>query len=122
MARAPHRSSLPGVTAIDWLIVAFCLLLALYGYAQGFIVGIMSLVGFVAGALIGTRLAPLLLSGGSHSQYAPLFGLLGAYLLGCRDLQIDFKKGALLRVDVDRFHGEPRGVLKWMLIPKLAGA
>jgi len=82
MARAPHRSSLPGVTAIDWLIVAFCLLLALYGYAQGFIVGIMSLVGFVAGALIGTRLAPLLLSGGSHSQYAPLFGLLGALFAG----------------------------------------
>jgi phosphohistidine phosphatase len=53
--------------------------------------------------------------------HEPLFGLLSAYLLGCRELQIDFKKGALLRVDVDRFHGEPRGVLKWMLVPRLAG-
>jgi S1-C subfamily serine protease len=70
------------MTALDWVIVGFCLLLALYGYMQGFIVGILSLVGFAIGAFIGTRVAPLLLSGGSHSQYAPLFGLLGALLAG----------------------------------------
>lgn len=70
------------MTAVDWVIVAFCVLLAVYGYLQGFIVGAMSLVGFAVGAFIGTRLAPLLLSGGSRSQYAPLFGLLGALLAG----------------------------------------
>jgi S1-C subfamily serine protease len=70
------------VTGLDWVIVAFCLLLATYGYLQGFIVGVLSLVGFAVGALIGTRLGPLLLPGGSHSQYAPLFGLLGALLAG----------------------------------------
>jgi S1-C subfamily serine protease len=70
------------VTGIDWLIVAFAVLLAMYGYAQGFIVGALSLVGFGLGAVLGTRLAPLILPGGSHSQYAPLFGLLGALLAG----------------------------------------
>ncbi len=70
------------MTAIDWLIVAFTVLLALYGYMQGFIVGVMSLVGFAIGAFLGTRLGPLLLPGGSHSQYAPLFGLVGALLAG----------------------------------------
>jgi len=70
------------VTAVDLVIVAFCLLLALYGYMQGFIVGVLSLIGFGAGALIGTRLGPLVLPGGAHSQYAPLFGLLGALLAG----------------------------------------
>lgn len=70
------------MTAIDWGIVAFTVLLAVYGYSQGFIVGILSLVGFGLGAFIGTRLAPLVLPGGSHSQYAPLFGLLGALLAG----------------------------------------
>jgi len=70
------------MTTIDWVIVAFCVLLAMYGYMQGFIVGVMSLVGFGVGAFIGTRLGPLLLSGGAHSQYAPLFGLLGALLAG----------------------------------------
>jgi S1-C subfamily serine protease len=70
------------VTSIDWVIVAFIVLLALYGYLQGFIVGALSLGGFAVGAFLGTRLAPLILPGGSHSQYAPLFGLLGALLAG----------------------------------------
>ncbi len=70
------------MTGIDWLIVAFTALLAFYGYLQGFIVGGLSLLGFALGAFIGTRIGPLLLPGGSHSQYAPLFGLLGALLAG----------------------------------------
>ncbi len=70
------------MTTIDWLIVAFCVLLALYGFLQGFIVGALSLLGFALGAFIGTRVGPLLLPQGSHSQYAPLFGLLGALLAG----------------------------------------
>ena len=70
------------MTEVDWLIVAFTVLLALYGYAQGFIVGALSLVGFGVGAFLGSHLGPLVLSGGSHSQYAPLFGLLGALLAG----------------------------------------
>jgi S1-C subfamily serine protease len=70
------------MTAVDWVIVAFCVLLAVYGYLQGFIVGVLSLIGFGIGAFIGTRVGPLLLPGGSHSQYAPLFGLLGALLAG----------------------------------------
>jgi S1-C subfamily serine protease len=70
------------VTKVDWLIVAFTVLLAMYGYAQGFLVGALSLVGFGIGAFLGTRLAPLVLPAGAHSQYAPLFGLLGALLAG----------------------------------------
>lgn len=70
------------VTKIDWLILGFTALLALYGYVQGFIVGALSLAGFALGAFLGTRLGPLLLPGGSRSEYAPLFGLLGALLAG----------------------------------------
>lgn len=70
------------MTAIDWLIVAFTALLAFYGYLQGLIVGGLSLAGFAIGAFIGTRLGRLLLPSGSHSEYAPLFGLLGALLVG----------------------------------------
>jgi S1-C subfamily serine protease len=70
------------VTTVDWLILAFTVLLAFYGYLQGFIVGLLSLIGFALGAFLGTRLAPLLLPSGSHSQYAPLFGLVGALLVG----------------------------------------
>jgi hypothetical protein len=70
------------VTEVDWLILAFTVVLALYGYAQGFIVGALSLLGFGIGAFIGSHLGPLVLPGGSHSTYAPLFGLLGALLAG----------------------------------------
>lgn len=70
------------MTGIDWLIVVFTALLAVYGFVQGFIVGVLSLLGFAIGAFVGTRLGPILLPGGDHSQYAPLFGLLGALLAG----------------------------------------
>ena len=70
------------MTTLDWLIVAFTAVLALYGYLQGFIVGALSLGGFALGAFLGARLGPLLLSDGAHSQYAPLFGLVGALLTG----------------------------------------
>ena len=49
------------MTGIDWIIVAFALLMALQGSRSGFIVGALSLAGFVAGAFIGTRVGPLLL-------------------------------------------------------------
>ena len=52
------------MTAIDWVIVGFTALLAFYGYLQGFIVGVLSLVGFAVGAFLGTRLGPLLLPAG----------------------------------------------------------
>src|SRR2546421_368250 len=55
--------------------------MGIWGYAQGLIVGALSLAGFVGGAYIGSRLRPLILSNGSHSPYAPLFALTGAFLL-----------------------------------------
>jgi S1-C subfamily serine protease len=70
------------VTGLDWVIVAFCALLAVFGYAQGFIVAGLSLVGFAIGALLGSRLGPLVLNGGAHNTYAALFGLIGALLIG----------------------------------------
>jgi hypothetical protein len=70
------------VTPLDWIIVAFTLVMAAWGYAQGLIVGALSLAGFAGGALLGSRLGPLLLEEGSASPYAPLFALGGALLVG----------------------------------------
>src|SRR5215210_1976444 len=70
------------MTAIDWIIVAFTLLMAGWGYSQGLIVGALSLAGFVTGAVLGSRLGPLLVDKGSKSPYAPLFALIGALLIG----------------------------------------
>ncbi len=71
-----------GVTTVDWLIVVWVAILALFGLRQGFIVGVLSFGGFAVGAFIGTRLGPLLLPQGSASPYAPAFGLIGALLAG----------------------------------------
>jgi S1-C subfamily serine protease len=70
------------MTVLDWSIVAFTVALALWGYRQGLIVGVLTLVGFGAGALAGSRLGPLLLNQGSESPYAPLLAALGALLVG----------------------------------------
>jgi S1-C subfamily serine protease len=70
------------VTQVDWIILGLAVLLAFFGYRQGFIVGVLSFAGFVLGAFLGTRLGPLLLPEGSASPYAPAFGLVGALLGG----------------------------------------
>ncbi|HYB23905.1 MAG TPA: CvpA family protein, partial [Solirubrobacteraceae bacterium] len=70
------------MTQLDWLIVAFASVLAIFGFRQGFIVGALSFCGFVVGAFLGTRLAGLALAQGSASPYAPAFGLFGALLGG----------------------------------------
>jgi trypsin-like peptidase/colicin V production protein len=70
------------LSILDWVILGFTGLLALYGYAQGFVVGALSLIGFAVGAFLGTRIAPLLLHSGDRSTYAPLFTLVGALLVG----------------------------------------
>ncbi len=53
--------------------------------------------------------------------HEPAMGLLTGFLLGAPELQVEFKKGAIVRVDVPSLGPRPRGVLKWMLAPKLAG-
>src|SRR3954451_21116641 len=70
------------MTAIDWIIVAFTVLMALWGYSQGLVVGALSLAGFIGGAFLGARIGPLVLQGGARSPYAPLFALTGAFLIG----------------------------------------
>ena len=50
----------------------------------------------------------------------PQFEHLAGFLLGHSNLKIDFKKGAILRVDIESFGAEPRGILRWCLTAKLA--
>lgn len=70
------------MTAVDWIIVLFAAALAVWGYRQGFLVGALSLAGFVGGAVLGARLGPAFLAEGSESPYAPATALLGGVLLG----------------------------------------
>lgn len=51
----------------------------------------------------------------------PSISEIAAYLLGCSNLQIDFKKGALLRIGIESFNARPRGILRGYLTPRLSG-
>jgi S1-C subfamily serine protease len=70
------------VTALDWIIVGFTLAMGFWGYSQGLIVGALSLAGFAVGAILGARIAPLLLDEGAKSPYAPLVTLICAAVVG----------------------------------------
>ncbi len=70
------------MSAVDLIIIAFTLLMAVWGYSQGLLVGALSLCGFAGGALIGSRLGPLVLEEGSRSPFAPLVTLVAALILG----------------------------------------
>lgn len=106
------------MTPIDWLIAVFAALMALWGYAQGLVVGALSLLGFAAGAFAGSRLGPVLLEDGSHSPYAPLFALIGALFLGALAASVLEVLGFQLR----RRFGDGLGVLDGLGGALLVGA
>jgi phosphohistidine phosphatase SixA len=55
------------------------------------------------------------------SGHEPLLSAVYAYLLGSSSIQVDVKKGSLGRIDVEKLNSAPRGVLRWLIYPKLAG-
>jgi phosphohistidine phosphatase len=54
--------------------------------------------------------------------HEPLFSALASWMLGSTRSMIDFRKAALVRIDFETLGAEPRGVLRWMITPKLAEA
>ncbi len=66
------------MTRLDWIILGVVAGTALLGLAQGLTLSVLSAAGVVVGALVGARVAPHLLPGGSESPYTPLVALLGA--------------------------------------------
>ncbi len=90
------------MTWVDWVVVAFAALLAIRGAQQGFVAGALALVGLVAGAIVGGRLASALLESGNHSRYAPLIALGGGLLLVVLFQALGLRIGLELRSEVLR--------------------
>ncbi len=51
--------------------------------------------------------------------HEPLFSSAVAYLLGSTREMVHFRKGALVRIDVETLGAEPAGVLQWMITPRV---
>jgi S1-C subfamily serine protease len=66
------------LTVVDWIALAVVLFSAFGGWRRGLILSALSLVGLVAGAYLGSRVAPHLLDGGAQSRWSPLASLVGA--------------------------------------------
>src|SRR5262245_60247540 len=66
------------MTRLDWILLGVIAVAALVGLRKGLVAGMLAISGIVAGAVVGARLAKIVLPGGSHSPYAPLIGLAGA--------------------------------------------
>jgi phosphohistidine phosphatase len=54
--------------------------------------------------------------------HEPLFSRTVAWMLGSTRDIVEFRKGALVRIDFSAVGPEPRGVLQWMLTAKIASA
>ena len=52
----------------------------------------------------------------------PQFDQLAPYLLGASHLAVDFKKGAIMRIDIESFGARPKGTLCWYLTAKLSSS
>src|SRR5215468_5891813 len=58
------------MTPVDWVALGLVLLAAVGGAVQGLVWSGLSLAGLLAGAFLGGRLVPLLLTNGTSSRYA----------------------------------------------------
>ncbi len=52
--------------------------------------------------------------------HEPLFSSTVAWLLGSTHQIVDFRKAALVRIDLHSFSPQPHGILQWMLTPKIS--
>lgn len=86
------------MTLIDWSIILFVLALGGWGFRQGAVIGISSLVGFLAGTYIGTNLAGKLLENGNESPYTPLFALAVALVVGAIVAELTLTLGFRVRI------------------------
>jgi S1-C subfamily serine protease len=85
------------VTPVDWVALGLVLLAAVGGAVQGLVWSGLSLAGLLAGAFLGGRMVPLLLTNGSSSQYAPVVALIAAVLLAVTFEVAGSTVGAIIR-------------------------
>jgi phosphohistidine phosphatase len=52
--------------------------------------------------------------------HEPLFSAAVAHFLGSTRSMVNFRKGALIRIDFEGVGNSPAGVLQWMITPKVA--
>lgn len=67
---------------VDLIIAGLIIGMAAWGFAQGLTVRMLALLGFAIGAVLGSRIGPLVLADGLDSTYAPIVALPAALIAG----------------------------------------
>jgi S1-C subfamily serine protease len=68
--------------AVDLIVIAWVAVSAVLGARRGLVANVLGLAGFAIGAIVGARIAPHLLSGGSSSTWLPFASMIGALVGG----------------------------------------
>jgi S1-C subfamily serine protease len=84
----------------DWLdvfLVLSVVAFAFSGYRQGFLVGVLSFVGFLGGAVLGAKIAPSLIQGLDSNSSRALIGILIVFVVASLGQVAASALGAVLR-------------------------
>src|SRR5690349_19743674 len=116
---------------LDLILVAVCIGFAISGYRQGFLIGVLSFVGFLGGGVLGAKYAPSLhqaISG--PDSRSPLFALLVVFVAATIGQLAATAIGLALRrritwepaQRVDAFGGAIVSVVSVLLVAWLVGS
>jgi len=100
---------------LDLVLIALACAFAVAGYRQGFIIGVLSFVGFTGGALVGIYLAPgLAMTLTSRQNVQAVLAIIGVFAAAVAGMLVASAFGVLLR---SRVTGRPS-----TLIDSIGGA
>jgi S1-C subfamily serine protease len=86
------------MSLLDATIILGVVIFAVWGFRQGAVIGVSSLIGFLGGTVVGVNVAGRLLENGNDSPYTPLVALAAALLVGGILAEIALLIGYRLRV------------------------
>lgn len=88
---------------LDLVLLALAAAFAVAGYRQGFIIGVLSFIGFTGGAVIGIYLAPgVAMALTSRQNLQAVLAIIGVFVMAVGGMLIASALGVLLRSHVRR--------------------
>lgn len=115
---------------LDVILLVACLLFAVSGYRQGFVVGALSFIGFLGGGVLGAKIAPTIAHSGPFDQFPEaLVGLAVVFITATVGQVLATVVGGLLRSrltfkparQVDAVAGAAVSVVSLLLVAWLVG-
>ena len=85
------------MNVVDLIVIAWIVVSAMQGARRGLVMNGLGLIGFAAGAVVGSRLAPHLLPQGSQSPWLPAATMIAALATGLAAQALAGAAGGMIR-------------------------